>query len=104
MKSKNVGFILAIFGDLPKVSDKVACRRLGVAGHCQRHEELSAHHTVLWEPTHGKHRPGRTSTIFVETLKRDVGVVNTAELAACMTNRDYWASRRAARLRLPLDN
>ena len=83
-----------LYGDLPKVSDKVAWRRLGLAGHCQRHEELPAHHLVLWEP----YPP---STTFVDTLKRDVGAANIAELAACMMNRDHWASRRAARLRLP---
>ena len=70
-----------------------------LAVHCQRYEELPAHHRlVLWKPTHGKRRPGRPSTTFVDTLKRDVG---TAKLAACMTNRDHWASRRAARLRPP---
>ena len=90
-----------LYGDLPKVSDKVAWRRLGLAGHCQRHEELPAYHLVLWEPTHGKRRSGRPSTIFVDTLKRDVGAANTAELAACVTKRGHWASRRAARLRPP---
>ena len=40
-------------------------------------------------------------TTFVDTLKRDVGVANTVELSACMMNRDHWASRRAAQLRLP---
>ena len=32
---------------------------------------------------------------------RDVGVANTAELASCMTNRDDWASKRAAQLSPP---
>ena len=32
---------------------------------------------------------------------RDVGAANTAELTACMMNCDHWASRHAARLRLP---
>ena len=84
-----------------KVSHKVAWRGLGLAGHCQRHEELPAHHLVLWEPTHGNCSPGRRSTIFLDTLKRDIGMANTAELAACMINRDHWASWRAARLRPP---
>ena len=92
-----------LYGDLSKVSDKVAWRSLGLAGRCQGHEELPVHHRVLWEPTNGKSRPGRSSTTFVNTLKRDVGAANTAELAACTMNRDHWASRRAcaARLRPP---
>ena len=90
-----------LYGDLPKVSDKVAWRKLGLVGPCQRYEELPAYHFVLWKLTHGKRRPWRPSTTVVDTLKRDVGAANTTELAACMTNRDYWASRRAARLKPP---
>ena len=80
-----------LYGDLSKVSDKVAWRRLGLAGHSQRHKE----------PAHDKRHPGRGSTTFVDRLKRDVEAANTAELAACMINRDHWASRRAVRLRPP---
>ena len=58
------------------------------------------HHLVLWEPTHGKRRPGRPSTTFVDTLKNDVRAANNAELVACMMNCDHWGSRRGARLRL----
>ena len=68
-----------LYGDLPKVSYKVAWSRLGLAGNCQRHEELPAHHLVLWEPTHGKRRPGRPSTTFVDTLKTDV---NTSKISS----------------------
>ena len=62
-----------IYGDLPKVSDKVAWRRVALAGYCQRRKELPAHHLVLWEPTHGKRRPGRLTTTFEDTFERDVG-------------------------------
>ena len=90
-----------LYGDFPKVSDKVTWRRLRLTGHCQRHEEILAHHLVLWKAIHGKRRPGRPSTLFVDTLKREIRAANTAELAACMMNRDHWASRGAARLRPP---
>ena len=40
-----------LYGDLPKVSDKVAGRRLKLAGHCLRHPEPAV---VLWEPSHGR--------------------------------------------------
>ena len=90
-----------LYGDLPKVLDKVAWRRLGLAGHCQRHEKLPAYHLVLREPIHVKCRPGRPSTTFLDILKRDVEPANTAKLAAYMMNLDHWASRRAARLRSP---
>ena len=95
--------LFILYRDLPKakVSDRVAWRRLGLAGNCQGHEELPMYHLILWETTHSKRRPGRPSITFVDTLKRDVGVANTAEPAACMTNCDHWASRSVARLRSP---
>ena len=39
---------------LPKVSSKVAQRRLRLAGHAQRHPELTLHSVLLWEPLHGR--------------------------------------------------
>ena len=41
-----------LFGDLPKVGDKVATR-MSLVGHCIRHPELLAEKVLLWEPTHG---------------------------------------------------
>ena len=37
-------------------SDKVASRRLQLAGHCHRHPELSTQKRVLWQPLHGHER------------------------------------------------
>ena len=42
------------------------------------------HHFISGEPNHRTHRPGRPAQTFVDTLKRDVGVANTAELDTCM--------------------
>ena len=42
-----------LYGNLPKLSDKIASRRLQLAGHCFRHPELSTQKLVLWEPKHG---------------------------------------------------
>ena len=42
-----------LYGDLPRVADKIAARRLRLAGHCFRHPELSTQKLLLWEPTQG---------------------------------------------------
>ena len=42
-----------LYGQLPRLSKKVAARRMRLAGHCHRHRELPASRLVLWEPTHG---------------------------------------------------
>ena len=42
-----------LYGKLPPVSNKIASRRLQLAGHCFRHSELSTQKLILWEPSHG---------------------------------------------------
>ncbi len=44
---------VTLYGGLPKLSDKIAARKLRLAVHCQRHPDLLAHRLILWEPTHG---------------------------------------------------
>ena len=90
-----------LYGKLPTLSDKIAARRLRLAGHCQRHPELSASKVILWEPTHGQRGRGRPKTNYVDTLKRDTGAANSAELATLMEDRAVWRSHVASRLRAP---
>lgn len=90
-----------LYGDLPRISDRIASRRLGFVGHCYRHRELPASQLVLWEPSHGWRKPGRPKASFLDTLKRDTGVATPAELSACMEDRKDWSQRCVARLRPP---
>merc|ERR1712239_116474 len=39
-----------LYEGIPRVSDKGAARRMRLAGHCHRHQELPASHLLLWEP------------------------------------------------------
>ena len=79
-----------LYGKLPRLSDKIAARRLRLSGHCQRHPELGAHRLTLWEPTHWQRRRGRPRTTFVDQLKRDTGTTTTGELAAMMKDRKIY--------------
>ena len=87
-----------LYAGLPKVTDTVRSRRLKLAGHCYRHQELLAGQVVLWEPTHGRVGRGRPRITFVDTLRKDIGVTTVGELASCMQDRDGW--RRRFRFRL----
>ena len=88
-----------LYEGIDKVSEKVAARRMRLAGHCHRHQELPASHLVLWEPTHGHRSRGRPTWTYVNVLKDDARVQSTSELAGCMENRDDWKQRWKARLR-----
>ena len=88
-----------LYRDMPAVSDKIASRRLQLAGHCQRHPEFCANKVLLWEPTHGQKGRGRPRSTFLDVLKRDTGVASTDELAELMSNRTVWRSHVVSRLR-----
>ena len=90
-----------LYGKLPAVSDKIASRRLQLAGHCYRHPELSTQKLILWEPSHGRKGRGRPKCSFVDTLKRDTGAASAAELATLMADRDVWRQHVRSRLRPP---
>ena len=92
---------VTLYGDLPRLTDRIAWRRLGIAGHCYRHRELPASQLVLWEPTHGRRKPGRPPTTFLNIVQDDIGATTSAELPACMKDRKDWNLRREARLRPP---
>ena len=74
------------------IADKIAAKRLQLAGHCHRHPELSTQKVLLWEPKHGQRGRGHPRTSYVDTLKKDTGVKSTSELASLMEDRDVWRS------------
>ena len=79
-----------LYGDIPQLSDKIASRRLQLAGHCFRHPELCVQPLVLWEPRHGTRRRGRPKCSYIDMLKRDTDANNTAEIASLMADRKIW--------------
>ena len=46
----------------------VVSRRMTLAGHCHRYQELPASNLVLWEPTHGYRLRGRPTPTYVDIL------------------------------------
>ena len=81
-----------LYGGLPKVTSKVASRRMKLAGHCVRHPEEEASKLVLWEPSHGRRNQGRPPVTYVDVLKEDTGMTTTAELMTVMMDRKGWRS------------
>ena len=65
-----------LYGYLPRLSDIIRQKRMRLAGHCVRHPELTASEMIFWEPTHGKKSRGRPQTTYIDTLKRDSGLIN----------------------------
>ena len=83
-----------LYGNLPRVSDKVTRRRLMLAGHCVRHPDQEiAGNLVLWEPKHGYRNRGRRNVNYIDTLLKDTGLATANELKASMLDRDGWKER-----------
>ena len=81
-----------LYGNLPKLSSKIAQRRLRFAGHCHRHQELTSNRVLFWEPTHGKANKGRPHITYPDTLCKDTGTSNKNinEVKSRMENRELW--------------
>ena len=79
-----------LYGKLPRVTAKIAKRRLQLAGHCVRHQDEIASKFVLWEPMHGYVNRGRKPVNYIDLLKCDTGLSNTSEIRAVMRDRDVW--------------
>ena len=82
-----------VYGTLPRATMKIQDRRMRLAGHIQRHNELLAHHTLLWEPTHGVRSRGRPALTFVDNIRADTGLTDTGEISRLMADRLLWRQR-----------
>ena len=80
----------SLYGNLPKVSQKVRERRMRLAGHCVRHPEEPASQLVLWQPTEGKRSRGKPATTYIDNLLADSGLDDIEHLDTAMRHREYW--------------
>ena len=71
--------MLKVYGHLIRASDKIAERRMKLAGHLARHEarheELLSHQLLFWEPLSGQRRSGRPHLTYIDILRRDTGAL-----------------------------
>ena len=83
-----------LYGNLPKVTEKIRERRLKLAGHCVKHSEEVASNLVLWKPSHRKPNPGRKRKTYLDNLMNDSNMERVDELQSLMMDRvfgDVWS-------------
>ena len=90
-----------LYGNLPKLSDKIRRRQLSFAGHCRRSEDELASKLVLLTPKHGQRKQGRPALTYLDVLAKDTGQP-ADELDNCMQIRKVWRSITARAGRWPL--
>ena len=79
-----------LYGKLPQVTRKIRTRRLRMAGHCVRHDDLAVSNLILWEPAHGVASCGGPKHTYVDQLRRDTGLSSADEIRSCMKDRSVW--------------
>ena len=87
-----------LYGDLPRVSEKIGKRRLQFAGHCVRSSGQVVSDLVLWKPTHGKRSAGRPNKTYVDILCQDTSLTPD-EMENCMRDRRVWRAITDVRLK-----
>ncbi|XP_072018181.1 uncharacterized protein [Amphiura filiformis] len=75
-----------LYGDLPKLSDKIRERRTRFAGHCYT---ATVSKLVHWIPKHGKRKQGRPTLTFVDILRQDTRLEST-DMVTAMQDRKIW--------------
>ena len=80
----------ALYSGLNKITSTIRSRRLELAGDTHSDKTSPAHFTVTWEPAHGESSRRRPPTSFVDTLLRDAGLDDIAQLKQCMSDRIVW--------------
>ena len=78
------------YGSLQRVSTKIQQRRMRLAGHIHRHNELVGHELLLWEPKHGHSGRGKKRLTYVDTLRKDTELDCVDEIGGLMNNRCLW--------------
>ena len=78
-----------LYGDQPKLSDKIRQRRMRFAGHCSRSLQEPVSKLLHWTPKHGRRKPGRPALTYTDILKQDTGL-DSAEFRTAMRDRKIW--------------
>ena len=78
-----------LYGELPRVSQKIRERRCRFAGHCSRSTDEPVSKLLHWDPRHGRRKPGRPSLTLIDVLKQDTGL-EPSDIKRAMKDRKLW--------------
>ena len=79
-----------LYGDLPKLSERIREALLRIAGHCLRHPEEETSKVVLWQPARGTTNCRRRYFTFIDNLKKDTGLESVSEIKTAMMDKATW--------------
>ena len=81
-----------LYGHLPSITKTIQVRRTRHAGHCWRSRDELIRDVLLWTPTHGHAKAGRSARTYIQQLCEDTGCC-PEDLPRAMNDREEWRER-----------
>ena len=81
-----------LYGHLPPITITIQVRRTRHAGQCWRSRNELISDVLLWTPSHGRAKVGRTARTYIKQLCEDTGC-SPEDLPDTMNDRERWRKR-----------
>ena len=81
-----------LYDHLPPITKTIQVGRTRHAGLCWRSRDELISDELLWTPTHGRSKAGRTARTYIQQLCEDTGC-SPEDLPEAMNDRDMWRER-----------
>ena len=81
-----------LYGRLPPITKTIQVRRTRHAGHCWRSRGELISDVLLWTPTYGRAKAGRSARKYIQQLCEDTGC-GPEDLQEAMNDREKWQER-----------
>ena len=81
-----------LYGHLHPITKIIPVRRTRHAGHCWRSRDELISYVLLWTPTYGRAKTGRSARTYIQQLCEDTGC-SPEDLPEAMNDRVKWRER-----------
>ena len=78
-----------LYGSLPPTTKNIQVRRTRHAGHCWKSRNELISDVLLWTPTNGRAKAGRTAQTYIQQLCEDTGC-SPEDLPEAMNDGEKW--------------
>ena len=81
-----------LYGHQPPITKNIEVSRTRHAGHCWRSRDKLISDVLLWNPTYGLAKAGRSARTYIQQLCEDTGC-SPEDLPEAMNDREKWRER-----------
>ena len=78
-----------LYGYRSPITKSIKIRRTRHAGHCWRSRNEPISDVLLWTPSHGRAKAGRSTRMYIQQLCADTGC-SAEDLPGAMDDREGW--------------